>query len=112
MGKRSTIEEQVQGRTSDLSKRFDRVEAIRGRFHDTKSNQGRRADLDVQRVKHGIWLDPAVIDRITDGFIGAQAALKPKRPTKAVYVETLLEYAMDHPDEIEELMKLKYGAGE
>ena len=57
MGKR-TIQEQVEGRTSDLSKRFDRVEAIRGRFHETKANQGRRADLDVQRVKHGIWLGP------------------------------------------------------
>lgn len=108
MGK-GRIGDEVAGRTSDLAKRFDRVEAIRGRFHDAKTNQGRRADLDVQRVKHGIWLDPAIIDRITDGFIGAQSALKPKRPTKAVYVETLLEYAMDHPEEIEALMRSKYG---
>jgi hypothetical protein len=107
---KTTIKDQVEGRTSDLSKRFDRVEAIRGRFHDPKSNQGRRADLDVQRVKHGIWLDPAIIDMITDGFIGAQSALKPKRPTKAVYVETLLEYAMRHPEEIEAMMREKYGA--
>jgi len=103
------IQQEVEGRTSDLSKRFDRVEAIRGRFHDPKSNQGRRADMDVQRVKHGIWLDPMIIDMITDGFICAQSALKPKRPTKAVYVETLLEYAMQHPEEIEAMMMEKYG---
>jgi len=103
------IQQEVEGRTSDLASRFDRVEAIRGRFHDPKSNQGRRADMNVQRVKHGIWLDPAIIDMITDGFISAQSALKPKRPTKAVYVETLLEYAMQHADEIEAMMREKYG---
>ena len=77
----------------------DRIAKLSERF--TRHQTGRKpAATPRNRERRSLYLDGALLERLDQEHRALNHKLYPAAVNKAVFLETLIEYGLDHPDEL------------
>jgi len=76
----------------------DRISRLSQRFKTHAV--GRKPASNRSRERHSFYLDGVLIERLDETYRGLNHELYPKTITKSVFLEELLEFGLDHLDEI------------
>ncbi len=92
--------------TEDESQRRARLTA---RFRQHANFTGRPADPEVEaREKISLYLSKRLTEVADQQYYMLRAKLHPAKITKAAYLEAALAFAIEHPQELEEILEERY----
>lgn len=83
---------------NDPTPKNDRIARLSQRFE--RHALGRRPANTRARERHSLYLDTEIVGRASQAFRDTSHQLYPHTISKSVFWETLLEYALEHLDEI------------
>ena len=76
----------------------DRIAKLSERF--SRHQVGRRPATNRTRERRSLYLDGALLERLDREHRALNHQIYPKSVNKAVFLETLIEYALEHLDEL------------
>ena len=76
----------------------DRINKLSQRFKT--HSVGRRPAAPRNRERHSLYLDGDLVDRIDRVYRDVNHALHPQSVSKSVFLETLLEFGLEHIAEV------------
>lgn len=82
----------------------NRIKAIGKRVHKQDEEKPAEVANRRERGRHTLYLDRELVARVDQAFKQAAHDLYPQEIEKADYLETCLEYALAHPDDIKTLL--------
>ncbi len=92
--------------TEDETQRRARLTA---RFRQHANFTGRPADPEVEaREKVSLYLSKRLTETADQQYYTLRARLHPVKITKAAYLEAALAFAIEHPDELAEILGERY----
>jgi hypothetical protein len=77
----------------------DRIAKLSERF--TRHQVGRKPTATRSRERRSLYLDGALLERLDQEHRALNHRLYPKSINKAVFLETLIEYGLEHLDELQ-----------
>jgi hypothetical protein len=80
----------------------DRIAKLSERF--SRHQVGRKAAAPRNRERRSLYLDGALLERLDQEHRALNHALYPKSVNKAVFLETLIEYGLEHLGELKEVL--------
>ena len=90
----------------DEAQRRSRLTA---RFRQHANYTGRPADPEVEaREKVSLYLSKRLTEVADQQYYTLRAKLHPAKITKAAYLEAALAFAIEHPQELEEILEERY----
>ena len=81
----------------------DRINKLSQRFKTHAV--GRRPAAPRNRERHSLYLDGDLVERIDRTYRDVNHGLHPGSVSKSVFLETLLEYGLEHLDEIDAALR-------
>ena len=91
-------DDRADDRISKLSQRF-KTHAV-----------GRRPASPRSRERHSFYLDGELVERLDRTYRDVDHELHPHSLSKSVFLETLMEYGLDHLDELKETLRTRLDA--
>ena len=76
----------------------DRIAKLSERFN--RHQVGRKPAAPRNRERRSLYLDGALLERLDREHRALNHALYPKSVNKAVFLETLIEYGLEHLDDL------------
>lgn len=83
----------------------DRINQLSQRFQ--RHSPERKISTQRNRERHSFYLDGALVSRVDHTYRDVNHGLHPRSITKSVFLETLLEFALDHLPEVTKLVNEK-----
>lgn len=80
----------------------DRIAKLSERF--SRHQVGRTPATGRTRERRSLYLDGALLERLDREHRALNHALYPKSVNKAVFLETLIEYGLEHMDELKSVL--------
>ncbi len=80
----------------------DRIAKLSERF--SRHQVGRKPAAPRNRERRSLYLDGALLERLDREHRALNHALYPKSVNKAVFLETLIEYGLEHLDELKAVL--------
>jgi hypothetical protein len=80
----------------------DRIAKLSERF--SRHQVGRKAAAPRTRERRSLYLDGMLLERLDQEHRAFNHGLYPKSVHKAVFLETLIEYGLDHLDELKAIL--------
>ncbi len=80
----------------------DRIAKLSERF--SRHQVGRKPTAPRNRERRSLYLDGALLERLDQEHRALNHALYPKSVNKAVFLETLIEYGLEHVDELKAVL--------
>ncbi|MDP9366186.1 MAG: hypothetical protein M3Q10_18525 [Chloroflexota bacterium] len=80
----------------------DRIAKLSERF--SRHQAGRKPAAPRNRERRSLYLDGALLERIDQEHRAVNYALYPKSVNKAAFLETLIEYGLEHLDELKAVL--------
>jgi hypothetical protein len=82
---------------------------LTARFRQHANFTGRPADPEVEaREKVSLYLSKRLTEVADQQYYTLRAKLHPAKVTKAAYLEAALAFAIEHPQELEEILEERY----
>lgn len=86
-----------------------RRERLTQRFRQHANYTGRPADPEVEtREKISLYLSKRLTEAADQQYYTLRAKLHPAKITKAAYLEAALAFALDHPDDLAQMLEARY----
>lgn len=85
------------------SKSDERINKLSQRFKT--HTVGRRATTTRTRERHSFYLDGELVGRLDRAYREVDHALHPRDVSKSAFLETLMEYGLEHIEEIQALLR-------
>lgn len=83
----------------------DRIDQLSQRFQ--RHSVERKVSAQRNRERHSFYLDGDLVSRVDRTYRDVNHGLHPRSVTKSVFLETLLEFALDHLPEVTTLVNAK-----
>jgi len=100
------VTDNVSNAPEDEAQRRARLTA---RFRQHANFTGRPADPEVEaREKISLYLSKRLTEVADQQYYTLRAKLHPAKITKAAYLEAALAFAIEHPQELEEILEERY----